>query len=84
MQTLHSSERSYVWLIFCVLFSSHYKTLFKSPKKFKQWHFQFFEALARRDSHIARRESRIARRDLVSREEILVSQEGGNLLLSGT
>ena len=38
---------------FCVLGSSHYNRLLKSREKFKQWHLQFFQALARRDSRLS-------------------------------
>lgn len=67
-------------LIFCVLFSSHYNRLLKSREKFKQWHLQFFEALARRDSRIARRESRIERRESrIARQESRIARRDSRL-----
>ena len=68
-QILRSSAWSYLRLIFCMLFSSHCNRLLKSQKEFKHWHLQFFKLSWDKNESLVL---------------ILVSWEGGNLLLSST
>ena len=68
-----SSDRAKFCCVVAALFA--FNRLLKSREKFKQPYLQFFKALARGESLVSRDERR---------DEILVSRESGNLLLSGT